>query len=54
MRENPKGITSFSGAIKTPAFIVSVIIALIFLAFGVFMINLVRMLIRPLLGSSKR
>ncbi|WP_188207905.1 BCCT family transporter [Alkalibacillus aidingensis] len=36
-RPKPKGLTSFSAALKTPTFIISIAIALIFLAFGVFL-----------------
>ncbi|PKR79153.1 glycine/betaine ABC transporter permease [Halalkalibacillus sediminis] len=35
-KKQPKGLTSFSSAVKTPTFVISLIIALIFLAFGVF------------------
>ncbi|TFB21067.1 BCCT family transporter [Filobacillus milosensis] len=39
MREKQKGLTTFSAAAKTPAFIVSLVIASIFLALGVFLPN---------------
>ncbi|MGP4073072.1 BCCT family transporter [Piscibacillus sp. B03] len=39
MREKPKGLTSFRAAVKTPTFIISLIIAVLFLALGVFLDN---------------